>query len=68
MKTQLIEKTSKRFKLQLILTWLVMMVGMVVLVLGWITGGVGLLVGIGVFMLGAVWRVLVRLSIWWHHG
>jgi len=68
MKTQLIEKTSKRFKLQLILTWLVMMVGMVVLVLGWIAGGVGLLVGIGVFMLGAVWRVLVRLLIWWHHA
>ncbi len=63
---QTIEKTAKVLKLQIILSSLAMVAGILVAIVrmavdnsapGWI-----------IFLFGACWYILTRLRIWWHHG
>jgi len=59
--TQVIEQTSKKLKKQLL-------IGVVVLVFGFIFLFSGFLIGAIVFLLlGLIVIIQTRISIWWHH-
>ena len=65
MKTQtyvLVEKTSKQWKGQLLLSYIAMVLGIMLLI-----GGSGKL-GILAIFAGSSWYWVTRLNIWWNHA
>jgi uncharacterized membrane protein YvbJ len=67
-KTQIIELTSKRYKLQKLLSILTLFLGLIIIVAssgnnssnGSFFGGLFLIAGI-------IWYIIIRYKIWWHH-
>lgn len=61
-RVQIIEQTSKKYKMQLV-------VGVVVLILGFIFWGIldSNIVGIILLILGVVMVISTKIAIWWHH-
>ena len=68
---QTIEQTGKRFKLQILLSILVMIVGIIMSVSqvnksepsqGAIIGG------FLICIIGAIWLIVVKFCTWWYHG
>ena len=60
-KTQVIEQTDKKLKMQMLISVLVLIVGVMTLILG--KGSVG-----GVLILiGIILIIATKSSIWWHH-
>ena len=83
-KIQTIEKTSKPYKLQQLLSCFTIMVGLCAGVgslfyirnLGYYGSNPGLaenqgmlmLGGLAIFAIGVIWFIIIRFLVWWHHG
>ena len=70
-KIQTVELTSKRYKLQQLLSSLLIIGSVVVMIALSIGQSQGLVVGVlGYFGLlaGLIWFIVVRFMTWWHHG
>lgn len=69
-KIQTVEQTSKRYKLQQLLS-VVLIAGSILLIIAGASGDKpGATAGFGVlgFMVGFIWFCIVRFMTWWHHG
>lgn len=70
-KIQTVEQTSKRYKLQQLLSSLLIIGSVVVIIAGFSgdqpSSGAG---AFGVFglLMGLIWFIVVRFMTWWHHG
>jgi len=71
-KVQTIERTSKKYKLQLLLSTLLTFVSLFRLFGACVNVSVGLDGHVGIwgfgFIIGLIWFCAVRFNIWWHHG
>ena len=65
METQLIEKTAKRFKVQLLLAKLALLGGLAWIAIAAMTG-TNLIAPCAMFAVGALWRIYVKVAVWWH--
>ena len=55
-----VQETSKPLKFQIILSWLIIVGGLIGLFVEPVTASV-------VLTLGILWRVLTKIRVWWHH-
>lgn len=68
-KAQTIEKTSKKLKLQTMLSAFMAIIGFLIACGGVIDeSGVTMILGIVVFAVSFIWFAVIRFLIWWHHG
>jgi hypothetical protein len=77
-KVQTIEKTSKVYKLQMILSLFLLMIGCLATSFTLFAGGYAMgdiadappivMLGIVVMAIGLIWFIIVQFSSWWHHG
>ncbi|MGI9241054.1 MAG: hypothetical protein ACR2RV_09640 [Verrucomicrobiales bacterium] len=61
-RAELVELTSKPLKLQLALSGLLLLVGVVLLFAG--APGAGIVLA----AIGFIWQTITRITIWWNHG
>ena len=68
-KVQTIEQTSKQIKLQILLSTLILLIGVVMFVFGAGTNESGP-AGFGglLAVVGLVWLIITYFRRWWHHG
>jgi hypothetical protein len=69
-KIQTVEQTSKRYKLQQLLSSLLCIGSVVVMIAGFSgdqPSGAGAFGALGL-LVGLIWFIIVRFMTWWHHG
>jgi uncharacterized membrane protein YvbJ len=66
--TQVIELTSKRYKLQKLLSIFASIIGLIIMAIASDSGysGTQSLGGLLLFV-GIIWYIVIRCKIWWHH-
>lgn len=68
-KIQTIERTSKRYKAQLLWGWFFEIVGIILMIVGGFKNIMGIFwFGVSIFCIALLWLIVVRFQIWWHHG
>lgn len=70
-KVQTVEQTSKRYKLQQLLSVLLIGVGVIVVISGVSAeqpSGGSAAVGTLLIVAGFIWYIIARFTTWWHHG
>jgi len=64
-----VELTSKFYKKKQITCYILMTLGISGCVVGGPKDSVTLILGgVGTFLIGAIWLLIVRVQIWWNHG
>ena len=69
-KVQTVEQTGKKYKLQQLLSVLVIIVGVIMVIAatsGDKPGGDAGLGGLAI-LVGIIWYIITRFTTWWHHG
>lgn len=70
-KVQTIEKTSKKYKAQIIYSWLVVLLGFIIIpIITSIKHPLATLLFMAspcMIVGGIIWRIVIQINIWWHH-
>jgi len=69
-KPQVVELTSKKLKLQMIWAILLIPFGLIVIFLGTLGknfNSIILFIGFLMMIIGAIWAIIIKTKIWWHH-
>ena len=70
-KVQTIEKTSKKYKAQILYSWLIILLGFILfpIITSIESPLASLLLMAAPCMIigGIIWRIVIQINIWWHH-
>ena len=68
-KIQTVEQTSKRYKSQQLLSLLLIIISVIVIIMAPSADDSNMIsYGLLGLLIGLLWRISVRFSVWWHHG